>query len=80
MNLTSKQFENTLRRVLKDETSHFVSKKEFKQEINNLILSVDSLALRVDSFLTKEWNIHLHDAHPRIESRINRLEKKFSIK
>ncbi len=74
MNLTVKQFENSLRRIIKNETSHLATKKQ----VDDLIITVDGLAYKVDSFLNKEWITHVHDTHPRIDNRLNRLEKKLS--
>ena len=72
MNVTPKQFEQTLRRVIKDETGHLAT----KGQVDDLTTSVDGLAQKVDSYLNKEWNTHLHDAHPRLENRLSRIERK----
>ena len=74
MNFTVKQFESSLRRVIKDETRNFVTKKEF----NTLVVSVDSLTKTINSFFNVEWKTHLHYTHPRIEKRLTKIEKKLT--
>lgn len=84
MNFSVKQFESSLKRVLKDAIAPIEANMVTKKEFNDLVVSIDSLTTKVDSFLNKEWVTHLHDIHPRdihprIESRLKRLEKKLSI-
>lgn len=78
MNFTIKQFESSLRRVVKDEISHLVTKKDFNEKFNTLVLSVDSLTKTIDSFLNTEWQTHLHDVHPRVEKRLVKIEKRLT--
>ena len=71
MNFTVKQFENSLKRVIKDELDPIKASMATKQQVDDLTVSVDGLTSKVDSFLDKEWRVHLHDTHPRIEKRLS---------
>lgn len=79
MDLTAKQFESILGRVVDDKLVPIIENMATKKQVEDLITTVDDLAYKVDSFLTKEWHVHLHAAHPRIERRLKRLEKKLHI-
>jgi Zn-dependent protease with chaperone function len=76
MELTPKQFEEILERVFEEKTSSLATKKQ----VEDLTTTVDGLAQKVDSYLTKEWIVHINDSHPRLEKRINSIENKFKIK
>lgn len=78
MNLTVKQFESSLKRIFKDEVHNIIVNMATKKQVNDLTVSVDGLAARVDSFLDKEWKTHLHYTHPRIEKRLTKIEKKLT--
>ena len=48
--------------------------------LDTLTTSVDDLASKVKSYLGQEWNVHIHDSHPRLEKRIKVIERKLGIK
>lgn len=79
MNFTVKQFESSLRRVIKDEVNYLKDNMSTKKQVEDLTVTVDGLTKKVDSYLTQEWSTHLHDAHPRLENRLNQIEKKLTI-
>ena len=75
MNITIKQFEASLKRIIKDETRNLATKKQLDDVNESLTTSIDGLAKRVDSFLSVEWKTHLYDTHPRLEKRLTKIEK-----
>ena len=78
MDITIKQFKQTLRRVVKDEINPIENKMATKKQVEGLTVSVDGLAKTVDSYLNKEWNVHLHDIHPRLDNRLTQIERKLT--
>jgi len=78
MDLTPKQFESILKSVLADELPRHLM--PLKDNIENLTTTVDGLAKKVDSYLTQEWTVHIHQAHPDLTKRIKACERKLGIK
>ena len=76
MTLAPKQFEEILERVV---VQRIESKMATKAQVDALTASVENLAHKVQSYLDEQWNFHLHDAHPRLEARVERLEKKLGL-
>ena len=69
------QFETALRRVLKEETDTLAT----KADMESLRSSVDGLAKTVASYLKEEWTVHVHDVHPALLARIERIEEKLGL-
>lgn len=78
MNFTVKQFESSLRRVVRDEVAPLKANMATKKQVDDLTISVDGITKMFDSFLNTEWQTHLHDVHPRLEKRLTKIEKKLT--
>ena len=78
MTITPKQFESILKSVLADELPKHL--KPLEDKIVNLSGDVGELSAKLDSYISKEWNVHIHDAHPRLEKRLKAIEQKVGIK
>jgi len=76
MELTPKQFEEILERVFEEKTSSLATKKQ----VEDLTITVDGLAQKLDFYLTKEWTVYIHESHPRLEKRVKAIERKLGIK
>ena len=74
MDMTSKQFEKLLRSIVADEVDKRAGITDAK--IDSVQTSVDGLAAKMTAHLDVEWHVHLKELHPRIESRIKRIERK----
>lgn len=76
MTITPEQFEEILQRIVHHETRRLATKKT----VQAFITSIDELALKVDSYIEKEWNVHRGFEHPNLETRIRILERKAGVK
>lgn len=76
--------ESTLNDVLAAVNTGFadVDKKltQVERKVDTLTTSFDGLAHKVNSYLTQEWNVHLHNDHPSLEQRLTAIERKLGIK
>lgn len=78
IDMTSKQFEKLLRSIIADEVDKRAIVTDAK--IDGLQTSVDGLAAKMTAHLDVEWHVHVKDLHPRLDSRIRRIERKLGIK
>jgi hypothetical protein len=76
MTLTPKQLEEILQRVV---VERIESRMATKEQLDELTASVENLAHKVQSYLDEEWHVHLHDAHARLDARLERVEKKLGL-
>ncbi|MBI5934739.1 MAG: hypothetical protein HY867_13620 [Chloroflexi bacterium] len=53
---------------------------DFRIKLDVLTTSVDGLAQKVNSYLTQEWAVHLHNEHPELEKRLRAVERKLGMK
>lgn len=74
--LTPEDFTELVRSVIQDETTGLAK----EESVDTLQTSVDALTAKIDSYLNLEWNVHLHQKHPWLETRIAAIEKRLSIK
>lgn len=78
MNLTPKQFEEILGRVVTQRLEDNL--KDIGQKIDNLTTSVDKIVKIFNDHLNEEWPVHIHQVHSGIEKRVKVIERKLGIK
>jgi Zn-dependent protease with chaperone function len=69
MNIRPEQFETTLRKIIREETSELAK----QIDVEDLKTAVDTIAVGVQT-LTQKLAVHRNYEHPTIEKRLARLE------
>jgi hypothetical protein len=77
MNMTPEQFQEALRNAIRAEIPSDIATVRDLVEINTALAEI---AHKLDTYIAKEWPVHIHGTHQRLDARIRTIERKLGIK